>query len=623
MSYLLGITIGPVQTYIEDSRKLRDLYSSSRIISDIAKETYKYIKSVSKDCKLIYPNYEDIDDVDYSNYMIFEIEDFIDLKSLENDIFNEFNYKIQDINKDINAGSQSFHKGYINIIKENFHLFWAMEEIVDNKYDEAYEKLTRLMLNIKNTYEFDQFEQISGKKCLICGKRNIVTPNLESKIRRKYMLNSDEELCSLCLFKRYYLKDEKLKSVYAVSIKNWKKDNEKTIKSLRNELKELFDEEDKYYNPNKVDNVIKILKLKEEIEIEKSKKIPKDLEKKINKIKSDLKDNVELKNALKRFEDIKKTMDKIYFNKVETQNIELPNYEYCFIQFDIDNLGCWMSGKYLEDKKDLRKYQTEFSNVLIRFSEKLRESLKGKCNIIYSGGDDFLSILPSENVIEVIEIIEKEFKNEIEKNLDKYMTYDRKITYSTSITIAQCKDPMSYALSKTRVELKSVKNRYENKEIEKNGVVINYIVSNGKEITCYLQQDNLEKYFQLIKEFEEVKSNLSFSYINNFQDEFIGFNLDNISFEQWRTFIRIAKYELKRLMLRSKMKKDNEEKAKEYIDKLVQFIENTISKNSNKIKSNEIIVDFKNIMNILKIYQKLCINNSRLIEYRRRSNDGV
>ncbi len=47
------------------------------------------------------------------------------------------------------------------------------------------------------------------------------------------------------------------------------------------------------------------------------------------------------------------------------------------------------------------------------------------------------------------------------------MTYDRRITYSTSITIAQCKDPMSYSLAKTREELKDVKNRYKNELIEK------------------------------------------------------------------------------------------------------------------------------------------------------------
>lgn len=38
MSYLLGITVGPIQTNIQKSRKLRDLYNSSKIVSDIMKK---------------------------------------------------------------------------------------------------------------------------------------------------------------------------------------------------------------------------------------------------------------------------------------------------------------------------------------------------------------------------------------------------------------------------------------------------------------------------------------------------------------------------------------------------------------------------------------------------------
>ncbi|WP_032123136.1 Cas10/Cmr2 second palm domain-containing protein [Clostridium amazonitimonense] len=617
MSYLLGVTIGPVQTYIEDSRKLIDLYGSSKIISDIAKEIHNYISKVSKDAEIIYPNHEDIDDIDYSNYMIFKIKDFIDLKNIENKIFHIFNCKIEYIKNDINT---SFNKNYIDSIEENFHLFWAMEKIEtndeydDNKYYKAYENLTRSILSIKNTYEFDQLEQISEKKCLICGKRNIVTQKLENKVRRKYILNSDEDLCSLCLFKRSYLKDENLKngnlkSIYAVAIRNWKSNNRDAIEPLTNNLKDLFNEEDKYYNPNEIDSVIKVLKLKEKIE---DKILPKELEKKITKIKSDLKDTVELEGLLKRFEDIKKTMDEIYFKQIEIPNIELPNYEYCFIQFDIDNLGCWMSGKYLENKNDLKEYQKKISNVLVKFGKKLKEDLKNNCDIIYSGGDDFLSILPTENIIDVIDKIDELFNSQVENELKEYMSYDKKMTYSTSITIAQCKDPMSYALNKTRLELEIVKNRYKDNAKEKNGVAVNHIVNNGKEVTCYLKKEDLEAYFKLIKGFKEIESSLSFSYINNFKNEFIGFNFDDMSFEKSRSFGKIAMYELKRLILRSKSNK--EVNIDEYIESLFQFIKNIFHKNSTEIRSNHVDIDFKNIINIMRIYQKLCKDTLRLKE---------
>ena len=57
MSYLLGITVGPVQSFIEESRKLSDLYSSSDIISRIMKKCYEIIKEKDIDAELIYPKY--------------------------------------------------------------------------------------------------------------------------------------------------------------------------------------------------------------------------------------------------------------------------------------------------------------------------------------------------------------------------------------------------------------------------------------------------------------------------------------------------------------------------------------------------------------------------------------
>ncbi|MDU1443024.1 MAG: type III-B CRISPR-associated protein Cas10/Cmr2 [Clostridium cochlearium] len=614
MSYLLGITIGPVQSYIEDSRKLRDLYGSSKIISDISKEIYEYVKSISKNCEIIYPYHDRIKNVDFSNYMIIKIEDFINLKDVEDKIFNKFNCKIEDIKKDFNI---NFYDDYVSNIKDDFYLFWVMEEIEDEKdygYSKAYEKLTKLILDIKNTYEFDKLEQSGGKKCSICGKRNIITNKLENRMRRKYMLNSDEDLCLLCLFKRYYLRyeecyleDKNMKSIYEVAIRNWKFKNEDKLIKLTNKLKDLFNEEDKYYNPNEIDNVIKVLELKNQIENNKNKMIFKNLERKVNKIKSDLKDDIDLKSILEKFKDIKDIMNEIYYDK----SMELPNYEYAFVQFDIDNLGCWMSGEYLEDKKNLMKYQQKISNTLIKFSQKLSEELTDKCNVIYSGGDDFLSILPKDNIIEVVNKIEELFKNNVENELKEYITYDRKITYSISITIAPCKDPMSYVLNKTKSELENVKNIYKYKQEEKNGVAINYIINNGKSITAYLKQGDLINYIKLIKSFEEIKPDISFAYINNFENEFINFDYNNISFNELKYFIKIAKYELKRMILRCKVKNNEikDENAEEYINDFVEFISEIISSNSDEIKSNHINIDFDNITNIMKIYSKLCKTN--------------
>lgn len=617
MSYLLGVTIGPVQSYIEESRKLSDLYNSSRIISDIMKEIFNYIVK-NKNGEIIYPNHKDIQNIDYSNYMIFEISDSINLSNIKikNNIYKKFNTIF---NNEIKSEKIFFD------IKEIFHLFWALEEIKDDNYFEAYKNLTHLISNLKNTYEFEQASEKGNKKCLICGKKNIT--NLSKDERKKYKLNKDEDLCPSCLFKRFYnntdekFKDNRLQSIYTIAIKNWKEnirkylnENTKKLNKITKNLNELFKEEDKYYNPNEINNIINVL----ESESSSNHKNKKNINNKIEKIECEFNYNIKLidniEENIKKLKNIKDSLNSIYYNNEKEKIIQLPNYEYSFIQFDIDNLGCWISGKYLENTHDFKKYQKKLSNTLVKFGEKLKEKLKNtNCNVVYSGGDDFLGISPTEDITKVMTIIDKLFISEVKDKLKKYTSYCRQITYSTSITIAQCKDPMSYALSKTRKELENVKTRYENNEIEKNGVAINYIVNNGKEITCYLKKEDCQKLFQIIKNFEKVKSEISFSYIKNFENEFSAFNYNDLTFEQLRDFCKIAKSELKRLMLRSESKKKTD-KADNYINDIVDFMFKIIHKNNTETTSNHENIDFKNIINIMKINKKLSVINFNNIE---------
>ncbi|QXM05368.1 Cas10/Cmr2 second palm domain-containing protein [Crassaminicella indica] len=581
MSYLLGVTIGPVQTYIQESKKLLDLYNSSKIISNLMKNVYKYIKGKNANIEVIYPNYQDIQGVDYSNYIVFEIPEIIDLNDIEEKIYKEVN--------------ESVAKEYECDLKEVFYLFWAIEQIKNNGYYEAYKELTRFIKSLKNTYEFDQNLQEKGKKkCLICGKRNITDKKSKDK----------EELCRLCLFKRNYKErnkadKNKFLSVDTIAIEPWKRKNKEKIKEITAKLSELFLEADKYYNPNEIDNIINTLeKINKFHRTGINQGIEKDLEKKLKKIKGELKGKKDLKEILEGLKSIRKIMNDVY----NDEKVSLPSYEYCFIQFDIDNLGRLMSGEYLDGRKDLKTYQKDFSRILIKFGSVLVEALKNTaCQIIYSGGDDFLGVMPKEEIIRVVEIIDKIFKEQVPKEYEEY------VTYSMSITIGQCKDPMSYVLRKTRAELEKVKKRFEKKEIEKNGMAITYIINNSKEITCYLQRENSNRLLEIIKSFELIKNRLSFSYIYHFEKMLSLLKHYNLSFEELRSFLDITKCELRRFLLRSKnvKEKDDQEVVDKYIQNFVDFIEDIIYSNREQISANSENIDFKNIINIMHMNEKL------------------
>ncbi|MBU3127895.1 Cas10/Cmr2 second palm domain-containing protein [Clostridium tagluense] len=624
MSYLLGITIGPVQTYIEESRKLSDLCNSSRIISDIMIKIKEYIEDLSERSEIIYPNHNrdefEKQTGDFSNYMVVEIKDIIDMKNIQEKIYGE--------------NEREF--------KEIFHLFWGIQEIGKDGYLIAYKKLVELINSIKNTYEFEQIIQEGNKKCSICGKRDIA--NISHCKRKQFKLIEDEDLCSVCLLKRKSVgasSKTKFKSIYEVAIKKWVKSCGADLRGITEDLSEIFQENAKYYNKNEISNSIKTLEeitkyldetFKEKASIyneftmsnitkllegnndinalKKSKDI-KTLKilKKLKKINQELKDKnedeneLELDKLIKKLKTIEETMKNIYKKR------ENPNYEYCFIQFDIDNLGRWMSGEYLEDKEKLKDYQISISNMLVEFGEELRKALNNNdCDIIYSGGDDFLAALPNEEIRRVIETIDNVFEREVQSKMQKHENIDKNMTYSTSITIAQCKDPMNYAIRKSRLELENVKNRFKRNGIPKNGVVLNYIINNGKEITSYLKKDQFNTLMKLVEKFKIMKSDISFAYINNFEKEFLKFNYQNITFEDLRYLCVIVKYELKRLMNRSKIVKDENVKTEElniYINEIIDFITEVINKNYEKLKPNSYDVDFKNVMNIIKIYEKL------------------
>jgi len=63
--YLLAISLGPVQGFIAAARKTRDLWFGSKLLSDIAKKTAKFIKENNDD--LIFPGVENDADIDINS----------------------------------------------------------------------------------------------------------------------------------------------------------------------------------------------------------------------------------------------------------------------------------------------------------------------------------------------------------------------------------------------------------------------------------------------------------------------------------------------------------------------------------------------------------------------------
>lgn len=588
MSYLLGITIGPVQTFIEESKKLKDLENSSKIISDLMKKIDYFIKSNGIKVELIYPNMKNnlIEEIDFSNYAVYKCDEIIELSNLEEKIYED----------------------KYELLKDNFYIFWAFKDFINESYITSYIELNRLVSNIKNTYEFDCKSEVSGKKCVICGKRNII--------------NNYLELCPLCLYKRDYSRRDAVNqygTVYSIAIKNWKEKYSDELAGFKNNLIDVNDDKfkiDKYYDINEVYNLLKIFsfwgkniddKLNLQEVIDRYKNRYKFEVRKLKELREDLVDkNCIYNNMINRLKEFKIELEAFY----ENNNIKKPSFEYVLIKFDMDNLGKWMSGEYIEDleelsQKEFIEFQKDLSSALIKLGLKLKKEFAENkyCNVIYSGGDDFLAILSVEDIEKVLDIIEDNFENILRDNLKNYDLKEN-LTYSISITISQCQDSMSYSLIKNREDLKNIKEKFKNTQPKKDGVAITYIINNGKEIECYFKRNQIKLFFNLIKRYKAIDKKLSLSFINNFQQDFLIFNNKEMTSEEVRNLNQICIYELDRLIKRSCVVK-NDTDINLFVIDIKDFFKKLFNVNTVEKYINCKVVNIQNICNTLILLGKL------------------
>jgi CRISPR-associated protein Cmr2 len=599
VKYLLAVTLGPVQSYIEESEKLMDLRNSSMIISKLMKNIIEEIYKNDNESELIYPRYgrsldfNDNDIKDCTNYLMFEVseKEKLKLSHLEDSIYK-------------NMGEECDIENF----KEIFYLFWAVEAIDDKDYYDVYNHLQELMNGIKHTYVFsNRIQSQRGKyrkeKCYICGKRPIYK----------------DELCSVCFYKRKYNKNN-YESNYSIAIKLWKETYQGKLQNANKLLKEIFSYEDKYYSISEIENTISILKNKDDenkklnnnyIKSKKYKDFSFDL-------KSEAANELRQKNSSKEFlieklQKIESELKSHYESKDKALKVPEPNYKYAFIQFDIDSLGDWMRGEFTEvEREKFKLYQEQISSFLISFGERLRKELDENCSVIYSGGDDFLAVMPIEIVCKVLKNIDRIFTENVSNKL-KNAGISEEMTYSTCITIAPCKAPIGEVINESRIELNNVKDRYERDK--KNGVVLNYIVGDGAAATAYIKKDKLNGFLNLIEKYMKIKNNFSLSFVRKYEKEFSKFAYKDITNDDFRNLRYMSTIELSRIMKKSKLfqeekeegkKEEKEAEIQEYIEEMKRFMNSLFYENCMPVSANRKNVDFKNYLNIVDIYERLC-----------------
>ncbi len=640
---MILFSIGSVQEFIINSKKLSDLYNSSKILSTLISKGIKFL--LDKKGELLLPKMLEentrtqlsINQNNSPNYFIAKYESE---KSLAEDIEKHIrSFYVDRLMEDKSVkGIYEFAEQIYHQLNSSLNIYWVEQELDENfdlnnsnQYKSVCENLYKHLEAVKNIKKFNNISE-EGKKCSICGIRNAIALNKDKNNKKfaiqgeyKYKYHNEEfndkSLCRLAKKLKdktiKFSKDDikKIKQEAKVNCLDFKelKENEmlcgvcllkriskfskqKNIKSLAgvcisNYMKNNLKEDNNFYSYY---NFVKtIINDRSEFDISESL----------------YKENWD--DFLKYFNEDEKKRSRMkleeMFNKLKDK--KLPKY-YCLYRMDIDNLGKWMSSKYSKGEEELYSYQKSLSESISSFfkeiSQYFNEDSKG--NLIYAGGDDLLALIPLSTIYNFQKQVDKCFKEKINNHYED-------ITYSQGIFITHYKAPLGEVIRISKEEIENTKNRYKKKmndfDTEKAGTVISILTEGYDSQSVYFKNSiGNEKaydilYRDLFKYFD--KDNSSYFY-EELEKEFLNFdnNIDKPYKED--LLLNMIEIEQKRLMKRSILIKGFTDKQCKEIDKNIDEINNKLISFLRINGRKENALDFENYFNLFHIIRKLKFN---------------
>lgn len=553
--YLFLFTISPVQSFIKQARKTRDLYNGSRILSDLIEYAIKQIEPAE-------PIFPKKGLTSYPNRFIAIIEKENDdiLRNFGNELkkkvlskFEEYSiFAVQETKVDLEKLPDDFYKQ----IRNHLIVQWVALPYSDESYKEQYKEIESLLGAIKNIREFDQFEE-TGRKCSLCGERNMIFYKKGSKskfqLKPKWDLltqqeknavnhfndsllgvfqpfDSSEGLCAVCFTKRFYLMDE-FPSTAEIATKHLPENSNimEALENYKKNLNEYFDYQ-LLFEENRNEYYFERQNISKEL-LEKSRE-----------------------------------SYKAFIKKIKNNKLKLTPY-YAMVMFDGDSMGNWLSGSHLKENVSLLEFHKSLTKALGEFAsatQNIETENKGK--VVYAGGEDFLAFVNLNHLYAVLNDLRKKFNAIVNNGIKEFILEDKVITFSAGIVIAHYKFPLSEVLNWCRKLEKEAKD----KDNDKNAFAIAVMKHSGEINSAILKWGEKEsENLDVLKNLTNDLANGIYSktFINNLSEEFFG--LDSLRIE-------VLQAELRRLLARSSniLRKEKESKE-EYLKRKKEKIEKT------------------------------------------------
>lgn len=606
MKYLFLLTITPVQSFISQARKTRDLWAGSRMLSDLMKAVFNKIREKGGD--IIFP-LKPSESMPNRILAKFTFNYEVNLKELGAEITQEVDNQVliltrkalELLKKQTNEVNH-IQEAFSQQIQQYFSTFWAWAEIEDDCYAEAFDNVNNMLGAVKNTRSFRQYPEI-GRKCALTGEQNalifqgkkpqfadITQPHTNEFLHRSVSISNElmeegEGLSAIGYIKRFYPLSGNLKKTFESTadiallktLEDLKAVQENSEKNNPQTGSELFLEAfARSLNERSIEDVDGQLFYQENLTR-----------------KYFLKNNLNL--SLLR--EAKAKLNKLY-KIARGNNIPFVKY-YSVLLFDADNMGAWLSGKYLNIPiEKLENYHRHLSGLLTNFAGYAKSYVDGSPNepqkgkTVYAGGDDYLGFVNLYYLFEVLKHLRHQFKKLVNDELAQFDGFhsanSNEMTFSAGIAIAHYKIPLSEVLHWAREMEKDAK-----KSVNKNSFGIAVLKHSGDIQKMVLPfhtvvDDSIIWYPDLMNSLvNELKNHFSSTFIKVLNEE-----VELLGAEKCDKELNdIIQHEIERTIRRSRKVKDLPTSVVENMIKTVQLLYQSNCGNLNNFLGTIAIAD--------------------------------
>ncbi|MCB8818364.1 type III-B CRISPR-associated protein Cas10/Cmr2 [Desulfosporosinus shakirovi] len=483
---LFVFTIGPVKSLINQSRKIRDLYAGSYLLSFLMSKAIEELQK-KKRVEIIFPSVQTDKDNSIPNRLVAIISGYTESEqerlgtSLAAYTQNAF---IDICNRIFDKLSITPNQWAKEQLERFLEVFWVFQEY--ERYEAGYPQMVRSINGLKKLRMFAQTNEPYGRKCTLYPESNIVFAKSSSGKFQKFVLPeqivdiTDTDSC------KYAIKPtEGLSSVALVKrmlsiLWNEKEDGSPVLTGYRSNISSV---------------AYMLLKSRLGTTYEADLKMLGD---EASETIFDLQNGQILSEDEYRLESIDAAKE--LYKKIKNNHIVISPY-YALVKFDGDGMG----NLYLTHP-DMDFHQ-RLSADLCGFATSVRGIISRHHGIcIYAGGEDFLGFLPLDSLFNALFELHKEFPNQVKTP----QGHSTPLTFSAGIAIGHIMQPLDELIAKSSELEASAKSIDKNK----NAFAIELMKRSGEKITIInkfgIDCENLKIVYATLLDLQENKYSKAF-----------------------------------------------------------------------------------------------------------------